>query len=103
MPDGLSDELSSAQLRRAYPQFVNHVRIRYIETTPETAESIKYLANTLLLTYISFWNGIGARLSHLLEWLERESPDVACLQELKAPDNRFPAHQPAKPRKARKS
>ncbi len=50
-------------LRRIYSQFVNHVRIRYIETTPETAEGIKYVANTLLLTYISFWNGVGARLS----------------------------------------
>jgi UDPglucose 6-dehydrogenase len=49
-------------LRRIYSQFVDHVRIRYIETTPETAEAIKYIANTLLLTYISFWNGIGARL-----------------------------------------
>jgi UDPglucose 6-dehydrogenase len=49
-------------MRRIYSQFVNHVRIRYIETTPETAEAIKYMANTLLLTYISFWNGIGARL-----------------------------------------
>ncbi len=49
-------------MRRIYSQFVNHVRINYIETTPETAESIKYVANTLLLTYISFWNGVGARL-----------------------------------------
>lgn len=50
-------------LRRIYSQFVNHVRIRYIETTPETAEAIKYVSNTLLLTYISFWNGVGARLA----------------------------------------
>jgi exodeoxyribonuclease-3 len=35
-------------------------------------------------------NGIGARLPRLLEWLDRESPDVACLQELKAPDQNFP-------------
>ena len=49
-------------IRRIYSQFVNHVRIRYIETTPETAEAIKYVSNTLLLTYISFWNGVGARL-----------------------------------------
>ena len=35
-------------------------------------------------------NGIGARLPALLEWLERESPDIACLQELKAPDLAFP-------------
>lgn len=49
-------------IRRIYSQFINHVRIAYIETTPETAESIKYVANTLLLTYVSFWNGVGARL-----------------------------------------
>jgi len=49
-------------MRRIYSQFVNHVRIAFLETTPETAEAIKYVANTLLLTYISFWNGVGARL-----------------------------------------
>jgi exodeoxyribonuclease-3 len=36
-------------------------------------------------------NGIGSRLPALLEWLGRESPDVVCLQELKAPDAAFPA------------
>jgi len=36
-------------------------------------------------------NGIGARLPHLLAWLERERPDVVALQELKAPDTAFPA------------
>ncbi len=35
-------------------------------------------------------NGIRSRLPNLLEWLERESPDVACLQELKAVDAAFP-------------
>ncbi|MBX5459899.1 MAG: exodeoxyribonuclease III [Steroidobacteraceae bacterium] len=35
-------------------------------------------------------NGIASRLPNLLEWLMQESPDVACLQELKAPDDRFP-------------
>ncbi len=35
-------------------------------------------------------NGVGARLPRLLEWLERSRPDVACLQELKAPSERFP-------------
>jgi UDPglucose 6-dehydrogenase len=59
-------------LRRIYSQFVNHVRIRYIETTPETAEAIKYVANTLLLTYISFWNGVGARLGETLSNIRME-------------------------------
>src|SRR5262245_28402174 len=35
-------------------------------------------------------NGIRSRLPNLLEWLRRENPDVACLQELKAPDEAFP-------------
>jgi exodeoxyribonuclease III len=35
-------------------------------------------------------NGITSRLPRLVEWLERESPDIACLQELKALDTGFP-------------
>jgi exodeoxyribonuclease-3 len=35
-------------------------------------------------------NGIRSRLPHLLAWLEREQPDIACLQELKAIDEGFP-------------
>ncbi len=35
-------------------------------------------------------NGIRSRLPILLSWLERETPDIVCLQELKAPDNAFP-------------
>lgn len=59
-------------IRRIYSQFVNHVRIRYVETTPETAEAIKYVANTLLLTYISFWNGVGARLGETFPNVQME-------------------------------
>jgi len=36
-------------------------------------------------------NGINGRLGALLEWLDEDAPDVACLQELKAPDEKFPA------------
>lgn len=36
-------------------------------------------------------NGIRSRLPNLLEWLQREAPDVVCLQELKAPDDAFPS------------
>ena len=35
-------------------------------------------------------NGIRSRLANLVEWLQREQPDIACLQELKAPDEAFP-------------
>jgi exodeoxyribonuclease-3 len=35
-------------------------------------------------------NGLNARLPALLRWLEELAPDVACLQELKLPSERFP-------------
>jgi exodeoxyribonuclease-3 len=35
-------------------------------------------------------NGITSRLPVLIRWLEESRPDVACLQELKAPSERFP-------------
>jgi exodeoxyribonuclease III len=35
-------------------------------------------------------NGINGRLPVLLRWLEEARPDVVCLQELKAPDGKFP-------------
>jgi len=36
-------------------------------------------------------NGVNGRLPVLLRWLEQSRPDIACLQELKAPDEKFPA------------
>ena len=35
-------------------------------------------------------NGINGRLPVLLRWLAEAQPDVVCLQELKAPQDRFP-------------
>jgi exodeoxyribonuclease-3 len=36
-------------------------------------------------------NGVNGRLPVLLRWLKEEQPDIVCLQELKAPQERFPA------------
>ncbi|MGI4880362.1 MAG: exodeoxyribonuclease III, partial [Janthinobacterium lividum] len=36
-------------------------------------------------------NGINGRIGNLLAWLGETRPDAVCLQELKAPDERFPA------------
>jgi exodeoxyribonuclease-3 len=36
-------------------------------------------------------NGVNGRLPVLLRWLEQSEPDVVCLQELKAPQEKFPA------------
>jgi exodeoxyribonuclease III len=35
-------------------------------------------------------NGVNGRLPVLVRWLTETNPDVACLQELKAPDENFP-------------
>lgn len=37
-------------------------------------------------------NGVNGRLPVLLRWLAESEPDVACLQELKASDEKFPEH-----------
>ncbi len=38
-------------------------------------------------------NGINSRLEVLLRWLAEAKPDVVCLQELKAPDQKFPRRE----------
>ncbi len=35
-------------------------------------------------------NGVNGRITNLLEWLGETSPDIVCLQELKAPQEKFP-------------
>jgi len=35
-------------------------------------------------------NGVNGRLPVLLRWLEESQPDIVCLQELKAPQEKFP-------------
>ncbi len=35
-------------------------------------------------------NGVNGRLPVLLRWLEEAKPDIVCLQELKAPSEKFP-------------
>src|SRR6185312_6624976 len=35
-------------------------------------------------------NGVNGRLPVLLRWLEAAEPDIVCLQELKAPQEKFP-------------
>jgi exodeoxyribonuclease-3 len=38
-------------------------------------------------------NGVNGRLAVLLRWLKEEKPDVVCLQELKAPNEKFPEQE----------
>ncbi|HMC76636.1 MAG TPA: exodeoxyribonuclease III, partial [Vicinamibacterales bacterium] len=42
---------------------------------------------------IATWNvnGIRARQSQVQEWVEREQPDIVCLQEIKAVSDQVPA------------
>jgi exodeoxyribonuclease-3 len=41
-------------------------------------------------------NNVNRRLPNLIEWLGERKPDVACLQELKADQNSFPADELAR-------
>lgn len=50
---------------------------------------ISILINQLKIATFNV-NGISSRLPALLRWLAESSPDVACLQELKAPQEKFP-------------
>ncbi len=38
-------------------------------------------------------NGINGRLPVLLKWLSKSKPDIVCLQELKAPQGKFPIEE----------
>lgn len=46
----------------------------------------------IALMKIATWNvnSINVRMPQMLEWIERESPDVICLQETKCVDDNFP-------------
>jgi exodeoxyribonuclease-3 len=50
--------------------------------------SIRSLSTLKIATYNV--NGINGRLSVLLQWLDEAKPDIVCLQELKAPNEKFP-------------
>jgi exodeoxyribonuclease-3 len=55
-----------------------------------TEESEKEMLPQLTKVTTYNCNSVRARLDLLSEWLERESPDVLCLQETKAQDADFP-------------
>ncbi len=42
---------------------------------------------------IATWNvnSIKARLDHVMDWLQRDAPEIVCLQEIKCVDENFPA------------
>lgn len=53
---------------------------------------IRILSSIFMFMKVATYNinGISARQPVLLQWLEELKPDVACLQKLKAPQERFP-------------
>lgn len=66
----------------------------------KSLSGLKFLVEQILLNFKSKdqamkiatynVNGINGRLPVLLRWLEESQPDIVCLQELKAPQERFP-------------
>ena len=59
---GVADDLAEATLRRLYEPYQP---VDILVTSPRTAEMIKYTANALLATMISFSNEIGNLAAHL--------------------------------------
>lgn len=53
------------------------------KASPKATPRVKARAGTLKFATFNV-NGVRSRLPQLLEWLAKESPDVVCLQELKA-------------------
>lgn len=60
---------------------------------PLPGEAYPVQARMMRTVKIATWNvnGIRARAAQLLEWIERERPDVICLQELKSTVAQVPA------------
>jgi exodeoxyribonuclease-3 len=55
------------------------------------AERVRRAANFSAMRIATYnVNGVNGRLPVLLRWLAETAPDIVCLQELKAPDERFP-------------
>jgi exodeoxyribonuclease-3 len=66
------------------------MRSRAPHVDADTLDRRRKRGNTAIRIATFNVNGIRSRLPHLLEWLRREQPDIACLQELKAVDEGFP-------------
>lgn len=58
------------------------------EATREVVMNLVYFSYMKIATYNV--NGVNGRLPVLLRWLQEAAPDVVCLQELKAPQEKFP-------------
>jgi len=59
-----------------------------MSATPEVSPARERAGALRIATYNV--NGVNGRLPRLLEWLAETAPDVACLQELKTDDTKFP-------------
>ena len=68
------------------PQAWASRRVRILR--PDNQHSGVYRRTMKLATFNV--NGVNGRLSVLLRWLEEAAPDIVCLQELKAPQDKFP-------------
>ena len=60
-----------------------------VPTAPRTETPMARTKKTLRLATFNV-NGIATRLPQLLAWLQKETPDIVALQELKASDEAFP-------------
>jgi exodeoxyribonuclease-3 len=59
-------------------------------TAAQATETFKALAVNSVKIATYNVNGVNGRLPVLLRWMKEAEPDIVCLQELKAPQERFP-------------
>ena len=59
-----------------------------LDVSPTASNGANRVPNLKIATFNI--NGIRSRLPTLLTWLQEASPDIVCLQELKAIDSAFP-------------
>ncbi len=94
LPDQLPTWGVAAELAASWGLHRLSERLGSLADTPEprprsTTRRAKAKSRPLRIATLNI-NNVNKRLPNLLAWLDRERPDVACLQELKAEDDAFP-------------
>src|SRR5205823_3913851 len=77
--------------RRARRQRPRRLAVRLCRAGSTRRRSAEQSAAARFMKIATFnVNGVNGRLPVLLRWLAHAAPDVVCLQELKAPQEKFP-------------
>ena len=85
---GFREDKQATDVVREVPADTGKAKKRKAVPEPRRIKRTKAANGVKIATYNV--NGINGRLPVLLRWLGEARPDIVCLQELKAPQERFP-------------